>query len=377
MAERQSSLEGLVIKMFNDCYSGKKVIVTGHTGFKGSWLCAWLQKLGAEVVGVALEPNSKPSHFELLKLDMESHLVDIRDYKEIHKIFTKISPDVVFHLAAQPLVRDSYNDPLYTFGTNVIGTANVLNACRELDMIKAVVIVTTDKCYENKEWVWGYRENDPMGGHDPYSASKGCAELVVASYRDSFFNLQQFGKKHNTLIASARAGNVIGGGDWSKDRLIPDIIEAAVTKNVVQIRNPNATRPWQHVLECLSGYLCLGEKLFCGDAKFAEAWNFAPTDDGTATVLNVVKKIKQQWPLVNYAIQQNQDQPHEANLLKLDCSKANAILQWKNVWDLAQTISVTTEWYKAFHETQAIRTLEDIERYISDAKNASLKWVGE
>ncbi len=354
--------------MLADCYRGKKVFVTGHTGFKGSWLAAWLQILGAEVIGLSLKPDTDPSHFELLNLDLESHFIDIRDYDNLSKVLKKTKPEIIFHLAAQPLVRDSYTNPLYTLETNIIGTANVLNACREVDNLHGILVITSDKCYENREWAWGYRESDPMGGYDPYSASKGCAELVVSSFRNSFFNLDQFGKQHQTLIASARAGNVIGGGDWSQDRLIPDIAKAAEKNTTVKIRNPNATRPWQHVLECLSGYLLLGEKLLCGDRHFASAWNFAPTDEGAATVLNVITKMQKLWPKIKFEIDSSV-QPHEANLLKLDCSRANTILKWKNIWGLYKTIEMTAEWYREFYENNKIITQNHIERYIKNEKS--------
>jgi len=361
--------------MFNNIYQGKKVLLTGHTGFKGSWLAVWLQKLGAKVVGIALPPITLPSHFAVLKLDLESYLVDIRNYDELLKIIKKEQPEIIFHLAAQPLVRDSYVMPLGTLATNVMGTANLLNACREIGSLQAVVVVTSDKCYENKEQDIGYRESDPMGGYDPYSASKGCAELVTASFRNSYFNLNEFGKKHQVLLASARAGNVIGGGDWSRDRLIPDIMRAVSSGEKVLIRNPQATRPWQHVLECLSGYLCLGEKLLERDKKFAEAWNFAPNDNGITTVGEIVEKIKNYWPKMQYEIARNSNQPHEANLLKLDATKANSLLHWREVWDLEKTLAMTTNWYREFYEKSMVFTHDDIQNYVIDANNLALSWV--
>jgi CDP-glucose 4,6-dehydratase len=354
--------------LFNN-YKGKTVLVTGHTGFKGSWLVMWLQQLGARVVGVALAPDTNPSHYELLSPNIESHFVDIRDYEKIAAIVKHVNPEIIFHLAAQPLVRTSYADPIYTLETNVIGTANLLNICRELKSLRAVVIVTSDKCYENKEWHFSYREIDPMGGHDPYSASKGCAELVTGSFRDSYFNLNKFGKDHQVLIASARAGNVIGGGDWALDRLIPDIARAVASNKEVQIRNPNATRPWQHVLECLSGYLCLGEKLLQGLPQFAEAWNFAPTVTGEVKVLDVVRAMQGVWQKLQYELKTDSNQLHEANLLKLDSSKAFALLQWKNVWDIQKTIGVTTNWYRSFYDDHKILTSEQIAIYEKDASS--------
>ena len=360
--------------MFNNIYKNKKVLVTGHTGFKGSWLIAWLQELGANVYGVALKPNTKPAHYSILDTDVDSHFIDIRDHVKLAKVIRKIKPETIFHLAAQPLVRDSYEIPLETFATNVMGTANVLNACRDFETLKAVVIITSDKCYENKEWIWGYRENDPMGGYDPYSASKGCAELVTASFRNSYFNLEKYGKSHQTLIASARAGNVIGGGDWAKDRLIPDMMRAIAVNKKVEIRNPSATRPWQHVLECLSGYLCLGEKLLDGEKSFAESWNFAAASEGQTPVIDIVKNMQKIWPKLQYEIKQQKNQPHEANLLKLDSSKANSILKWRNVWSLEETINVTTEWYRDFYESKKVSTFDQIQKYCDDAKKINLGW---
>ena len=278
--------------MFRGVYKGKKVLVTGHTGFKGSWLSLWLIKLGAKVIGYALEPPTNSNHFELLNLDMVSIIGDIRDRDRLNAIFKKYKPEVVFHLAAQPLVRYSYINPVETFETNVMGTINVFEACRITESVKAIVNITSDKCYENKEWIWGYRESDPLGGYDPYSASKGCAELVTSSYRKSFFNPEDYSKKHNTLLASARSGNVIGGGDWGKDRLIPDIVRAISKNEKLYIRNPKATRPWQHVLEPLSGYLFLGQMLLEGKTEFADAWNFGPNEGCHTDVETVVKKIK-------------------------------------------------------------------------------------
>lgn len=358
--------------MFANHYAGKRVLITGHTGFKGSWLAAWLQMCNANVVGLALEPNTVPSHFKILNLDMESYYLDIRDEKKVSATIEKISPHIIFHLAAQPLVRNSYHDPLYTFSTNVMGTANLLNACRNLNDLQAVIIVTTDKCYENHEWVWGYRENDPLGGRDPYSASKACAEHITSSYRNSFFNLEEYGKSHQTLIASARAGNVIGGGDWSTDRLIPDIIRAIKKNQKLYIRNPNATRPWQHVLESLSGYLMLGVKLLQGNKSFAEAWNFAPTNDASHTVLETVKKIESLWPNFQFEVTTPVNQPHEARLLKLDSSKANTLLQWHNLWSYEKTIEMTIQWYQSFYLDNQLLTYDDIGVY----KNGYIQRLG-
>ena len=277
--------------LFGGIYKGKKVLLTGHTGFKGSWLALWLHKMGADVVGIALPAPTSPNHLELLNLNITSEMIDIRDAKAINKAFQKHQPEIVFHLAAQPLVRYSYENPHETFETNVMGTINIYEAVRNCSSVEVIVNITSDKCYDNKEWIWGYRENDAMGGYDPYSASKGCAELVTASYRNSFFNLDSYGKSHNVLLASCRAGNVIGGGDWADDRLIPDIMRAVDKNETVTIRSPHATRPWQHVLEPLSGYLLVGQKLLEGKKEFADGWNFGPSDEGSISVKEVVEHI--------------------------------------------------------------------------------------
>jgi CDP-glucose 4,6-dehydratase len=362
-------------KAFNDVYGEKRVLVTGHTGFKGSWLSLWLIKLGAKVIGYALEPPTKLSHFELLNLDMVSIIGDIRDRNKLNATFKEYKPDIVFHLAAQPLVRYSYLNPVETFETNVMGTINVFEACKNTETVRAILNITSDKCYENKEWVWGYRENDPMGGYDPYSASKGCAELVTSSYRRSFFNSDDYGKNHNILIASVRSGNVIGGGDWSKDRLIPDIVRAISKNEKLYIRNPKATRPWQHVLEPLSGYLMLGQKLLEGRKEFADAWNFGPDEEGHINVETIVKSIKERWDRFEYEIDTESDNPHEARLLKLDCSKAHTLLRWKPVWGFKKALDVTVRWYKEYYENVKIYSLEDLEEYINNDEMKNIEWT--
>ncbi len=361
--------------MFNDIYKGKKVLITGHTGFKGSWLAFWLKQLGAEILGYSLQPPTKPSHYELLNMDIYSVIADIRDREKLFSVFEDFRPEIVFHLAAQPLVRYSYKAPLETFETNIIGTANVFEACKRIDSVRAIVNITSDKCYENKEWVWGYRENDPMGGYDPYSASKGCAELITSSYRRSFFNPEEYGKSHNTLLASVRAGNVIGGGDWSEDRLIPDIVKATANRKKVYIRNPEAVRPWQHVLEPLSGYLLLGQKLLEGKKEHADGWNFGPDDESIITVRQVVELSKKHWNDIEYEINKDLANLHEAKLLKLDCSKAKFYLKWKPIWDIEKTIEKTINWYKNFYEKNDILTQQDLEEYIKDAIKTGAVWV--
>jgi CDP-glucose 4,6-dehydratase len=348
-------------------WKNKQVLITGHSGFKGSWLALWLKELGANVAGFSLHPPSQPNHFQLLRLDMPSIIGDIRDMNAIHSTLQSHSPEIVFHLAAQALVRYSYKNPVETFETNVMGTANLFESCRQASSVRAIVSIASDKCYENREWVWGYRENDPVGGYDPYSASKGCAEIVASSYRNSFFNLNEYGKSHNVLLASTRAGNVIGGGDWADDRLIPDVMRAVSTGKKVLIRNPRATRPWQHVLEPLSGYLMLGQKLLEGKKEFAEAWNFGSDDAGNLDVENVLRRIRTGWDKLEYEIEANKDNPHEASLLRLDCSKARTRLKWKPVWDIDKTLAVTAQWYKEYYTKDHILSLADLHQYMADA----------
>lgn len=360
--------------LFGGIYKNKTVLVTGHTGFKGSWLVYWLQKMGAKVVGYSLDAPTQPNHFELLGLDMVSVTGDIRDFEKLDETFALYKPEIVFHLAAQALVRYSYENPIETYETNVIGTLKVFEACRK-HQVKAIVNITSDKAYENKEWVWGYRENDPMGGYDPYSSSKGCADLLATSYRNSYFNLHEYQKTHHTLVATCRAGNVIGGGDWAQDRLMTDIMVSVSQNKKVSIRNPKATRPWQHVLEPLSGYLHVGQKLLEEKVEFAEAWNFGPSDEGSICVEEVVLHVKKHWDKIDYEISQMPNQLHEANLLKLDCSKAHIKLHWKDVWESEQTFEKTVLWYKAFYENGVLWTQHDLEAYIANAKIKKIEWA--
>ncbi|MEA1938279.1 MAG: CDP-glucose 4,6-dehydratase, partial [Pseudomonadota bacterium] len=290
-------MEGLDMTSLEGVYDKRRVLVTGHTGFKGSWLALWLARMGANVTGLSLPPETTPNHWDLLKPDIADIRGDIRDSVAVANAVQTAGPEIVFHLAAQPLVRRSYRDPLETWATNVMGTANLLEACRKSDSVRAIVVITTDKCYENMEWIWGYRENDRLGGHDPYSASKAGVELVASSYRKSFFS-----GKNAPLLATARAGNVVGGGDWSEDRLIPDLVRAIWSKTPLVIRSPYATRPWQHVLEPLSGYLMLGKKLLEGDRRFADAWNFGPDDTGNQTVETVLTRLRKNWLAVTWEI---------------------------------------------------------------------------
>jgi CDP-glucose 4,6-dehydratase len=331
-------------------WKNKRVFLTGHTGFKGSWLSLWLQSLGAQVTGYALAPPTQPSLFERADVanGMTSLMGDIRDGSALTQAMRNASPEIVIHMAAQPLVRRSYQDPVETYSTNVMGTVHLLEAVRQCTSVKAVVNVTTDKCYENQEWVWGYRENEPMGGHDPYSNSKGCSELVTSAYRNSFFNPHSY-ETHGVAIATARAGNVIGGGDWAADRLIPDIISSFARGNSVTIRSPNAIRPWQHVLEPLRGYLTLAERLFTDGSRFAEAFNFGPRDDDAKTVKWIVDRLVSHWGDNASWSLDSQPQPHEARFLKLDISKAAHHLNWHPMLNLEKALQLTVEWSRGFH----------------------------
>lgn len=360
-----------ISKLFGGVYNGRKCLVTGDSGFKGSWLVTWLTQMGAVVKGYALAPNTKTNHKTLLQTKYKSIEGNILDYNHLKSVFEEFQPEIVFHLAAQSLVKYSYENPIETYQTNVIGTLNIFEVSRQTESVKAIINVTTDKCYENKEWIWGYRENDPMGGHDPYSSSKGCSELLTQSYRKSFFDKNAKG----ILLASARAGNVIGGGDWSKDRLMPDLIKAAAVEKETEIRNPLATRPWQHVLDPLSGYLLLGWKMFEGKKEFADGWNFGPKLSSNLSVQEIVNEAKSFWPKIKYVINTNKDQHHEANLLMLDCSKSNKLLKWTPVWEKSDTIKKTVEWYREFYENGIVKTEEDIIQYVQDATVKNKVWT--
>jgi len=345
----------------------KRVLITGHTGFKGSWLALWLQSMGAEVIGYALPPNTSPSMFELAEIakGMTNIEGDVRDLTHLRQVFSQYNPEIVIHMAAQALVRYSYLEPVETYATNVMGTVNILEAVRHTDSVKVVINVTSDKCYENQEWEWGYRENEAMGGYDPYSNSKGCSELVTSSYRQSFFNPQKY-ELHGVAVASARAGNVIGGGDWSDDRLIPDIMQAIMAGDDVVIRNPKAIRPWQHVLEPLSGYLTLAQKLHKDGAMYAQAWNFGPNDNDARPVQWIAEELTKQWGHKAKWKTDDNDHPHEANYLKLDCSKAKTYLDWQPRWQLHETLAEIIEWYRGYLENQNLRelSLSQIKKYI-------------
>ena len=349
-------------------WSCKKVLVTGHTGFKGSWLVLWLKQLGAEVMGYSLSPQTSQSMFQQvnIKNHVESHFKDILDVASLQEAFKQFQPEIVFHLAAQSLVQYSYKNPVETYQTNVMGTLNVLEAIRNTDSVQAAVMVTTDKCYENKEWVWGYRENDPMGGFDPYSSSKGCAELLISSYRNSFFKVENISKKVG--LASARAGNVIGGGDWAENRLIPDCIRAIKKGEPINIRNPNAVRPWQHVLEPLAGYMILAESLYENPNEFSQAWNFGPNLDDAKSVKDVVDALVGYWGGAEWKVDPNELYLHEAEYLKLDCTKAFTKLNWSPKWCLATALEKSVEWYKAPNEAESLLQLclKQINEYMGE-----------
>lgn len=359
-------MESMDMMSFEDTYNGRRVLVTGHTGFKGSWLTLWLENLGARVTGIALSPDTMPNHWDLLGLDIDEYRMDIRDAAAIASIMDKVQPEIVFHLAAQPLVRRSYNDPLETWSTNIMGTANLLEACRQVSSVRSIVVVTTDKCYENRNWARGYREEDRLGGYDPYSASKAGAELVASSYRSAFFQ-----ENGGPLLATARAGNVIGGGDWSVDRLIPDLVRAIESGVPLEIRYPHATRPWQHVLEPLCGYLLLGRKLLEGRHEFAEAWNFGPGTEDNRTVAEVLERLRANWPDLTWQVTP-EPQPHEAALLHLDSTKAREQLGWLPVWGLTEALDATANWYRDFLERGKLRSREQLDEYLASTTATKL-----
>lgn len=353
---------GLMMQAINAAFwKNKRVFLTGHTGFKGSWLSLWLQYLGSEVHGLALTPPTSPALFDeaTVGVGMYSVIGDIRDYKTVLSAISKCRPDIVIHMAAQPLVRYSYQAPVETYQTNVMGTVHVLEAARQVGTARAIVNVTTDKCYENKEWVWGYRESETMGGRDPYSNSKSCSELITASYRHSFFKDKQI------ALASARAGNVIGGGDWAVDRLIPDILRAFEVNDPVVIRNPHATRPWQHVLEPLSGYLLLAERLYTEGLPYAEGWNFGPRNEDARSVQWVVERMAERWGRGATWRLDDGKHPHEANFLKLDISKAKVALGWEPKWGLSTAFAKTIDWHQAWLTQADMRAkcLQQIDEY--------------
>ena len=339
------------MSFLDDFYKDKKVLITGHTGFKGSWLSIWLKMLGAEVIGYALEPYTERDNFVVTKLQHKiNHIVgDVRDYQNLLNVFTKYKPEFVFHLAAQPLVRESYVNPKETYDVNIGGTVNVLECCRLTESVKVIVNVTTDKCYENKEWIWGYRENDRLGGYDPYSSSKAGSEIVTTAYRQSFFDPQKV-SEHGKGLASARAGNVIGGGDWQTDRLIPDCVRALEKNEPVVIRNPNAYRPWQHVLEPLYGYLLLASKMLEEPRIYCDAWNFGPEAKSLKSVSEVADLVFENWGNGSWESHLDENAPHESNTLRLDITKASTLLDWSCVLIIKEAVQITIDWYKNYRQ---------------------------
>jgi CDP-glucose 4,6-dehydratase len=349
-------------------WMGRKVFLTGHTGFKGGWMSLWLQSMGAELTGYALPSVGEPNLFDTANIakGMKSFCADVRDFAALNAAIQEAQPEIVIHMAAQPLVRYSYENPVETYATNVMGTVHLLEAVRNCPSVRGVVSVTSDKCYENKEWAWGYRENEPMGGYDPYSNSKGCAELVTSAYRSSYFNCANYAE-HGVAIASARAGNVIGGGDWAGDRLIPDFMRAIVGGRKIQIRNPRAIRPWQHVLEPIGGYLVLAERLVTHGSDFAEGWNFGPADTDARDVEWIISRLVAEWGEGAAWFKDLSPQPHEATHLKLDCSKAHTRLNWQPSWNLDTTLSKIIAWHKAHLEGREMKEfcLKQIKEYLS------------
>jgi CDP-glucose 4,6-dehydratase len=347
-------------------WKDRRVFLTGHTGFKGGWLALWLSHLGANVRGYSLDPEGDPSFFHACKVgsSLEDQRGDLRDQATLDRTMREFEPEVVFHLAAQPLVLRSYADPVGTYSTNVLGTAHVLESIRTVSSVRAAVIVTTDKCYQNREWLWGYRENDPLGGYDPYSSSKACVEILSASYRNSFFPAEHF-SQHQVALATARAGNVIGGGDWSEDRLLPDLIRGFMTGNHVLIRRPSAIRPWQHVLEPLAGYLSLAERLLQGEVRFADAWNFGPRDEDAWPVGRIADAMALRWGNGATWARDNSESVHEAGYLKLDSSKARAELGWRSHLTLQIALEWLVDWYQAWYEDKDMQqiTLGQISHY--------------
>lgn len=371
-------MESSIFKQqFGNVYQHKTILITGHTGFKGSWLTYWLNQLGALVVGYSKDIPTDPSHFELLQLNKycTSYFADLTDINTLRKTIRKTQPDIIFHLAAQSLVRYSYENPLETLQSNIMGTTHLLEACRLEHLPAAIINVTSDKCYENQEHNLPFTEESRMGGYDPYSCSKGVSELITNCYRNSFFKHLKTSSGNPVLMASARAGNVIGGGDWAQDRLLPDVVKAASKGTTVSIRNPHATRPWQHVLEPLSGYLLLGQKLLEGKQNCAEGWNFGPLNRESLPVSEVLQISKKNWDAIQFELQQDSDQPYEAKYLSLDCSKANQQLGWTPVWSTVEAIQHTTQWYKDFYQNKIVLTHQDLLKYSKQAIELGYQWA--
>ena len=362
-------MENLVADMFEDIYRNKKVLLTGDTGFKGSWLRLWLTEIGADVKGFSLAPNTSPSHFTLLSYGDQTIIADIRDADAINKVIKEYGPDIVFHLAAQPLVRQSYQKPLETFQTNIIGTVNLFEAVRNSKTVKAVVNITTDKVYKNSDAAKAFSEKDELGGHDPYSTSKACVELVHESYVKSFF------KEAGILAATARAGNVIGGGDWAQDRLIPDIVKDAAEEKISDIRYPQSVRPWQHVLDPLSGYLLLGKNLLQKKDFATGTWNFGPSQEDCLPVSEVLNIFNKHWKNIAWNDVSDKKHLHESSFLQLDCTKAATELQWMSTWNIQEAIEKTATWYAAYYQNATLLSKTQLKQYITDAAAKNAAWI--
>lgn len=361
-------------RCFGSTYSGRRVLVTGHTGFKGSWLALWLRSLGAEVCGLALAADTEPSHHRLLALDFPEALVDLRDAAAVDRAVERFQPEVIFHLAAQPLVRRSFREPVATVATNIMGLVHLFEAIRRCPSVLAVVNATTDKCYEIDGREGGYIETDRLGGFDPYSASKACAEILSACWRRSFYSADAMPGRVPVLLATARAGNVIGGGDWAEDRLVPDLVRAAAAGRPAPVRNPSAVRPWQHVLEPLSGYLLLGQRLLSGVVGAACAWNFGPAERGHLSVSEIVEGLARHWPAVGMKVDDG-SHPHETRELRLNWGKARQELGWQPVWSAESMLQRTGDWYRDFYQSGRLRSGEQLDAYVGDARRAGIAWA--
>ncbi|MBO5760839.1 MAG: CDP-glucose 4,6-dehydratase [Lentisphaeria bacterium] len=361
--------------MFDGVYEGKRVLVTGSTGFKGVYLSCFLQKLKAEVLGIAL-PMPELSLYNICRKEksFSTLFCDIREKEKLEKILKEFQPEIVFHLAAQSLVKKSYTEPVETFSTNIMGTVNILECCRKCESIRSIIVISSDKCYENRETFTACKESDPMGGYDPYSASKGCTEIVTSAYRRSFFPIEEYGKSHHVLLGSCRAGNVIGGGDYAENRLIPDLVRGTLEERETILRNPASIRPWQHVFEPLSGYLALGAKLYSGEKDFAEGWNFGPGADQNISVGMASLLLQKYWDKVRIKEVQEKTLQHEAGLLFLDSSKAGEKLQWKSTWNIEKTFQMTAQWYSSYHEKGINLLEEQLQEYIFDAQKENILW---
>ena len=361
--------------MLESFWRGKTVLVTGHTGFKGGWLSFWLHNLGANVIGYSLSPNTEPNLYSTVNIEscVSTEFGDVRNLDNLTACISEKRPEIVFHMAAQPLVRLSYKEPLETFSTNITGTINVLEAVRRTQTVKVVVNITSDKCYENKEWVWGYREHEPLGGHDPYSSSKACAEIITAAYQKSYFQTHDAGA-YMPAIATARAGNVIGGGDWSEDRLVPDIIKSIMSKEDILLRNPSAIRPWQHVLEPLYGYMLLAERLWENNDKYCGAWNFGPSEGNVRTVEWIVSRLIDLWGSQTAWKCESHNNPHEAMCLKLDSSKAFEYLGWKQRMSMDETLMAVVEWYRSYGNGKSVQEImmKQIDTYMGTVKDSDI-----